>query len=291
MKKVLITGAGSYVGTKVEKWLQQYPEDFQVDAVDTINDNWKKADFNKYDVVYNVAGIAHVKAAKGEGPLYYAINRDMVIDIARTAKIAGVKQFIHMSSMIVYKEVKTLEGKRIHKDTVPAPNGFYGDSKLQGEKGIRELDCPTFKVCILRPPMIYGPGCKGNFPRLAWLGVKAPVFPAWHNKRSMLFVDNLCEFIRQAILHECQGTFYPQNKEYADTVEIVRYFAEKYNHKIWITSIFNWLISLFGNHVRALGKMFSNSTYDMEMSKYDFDYHVKDLKDSFEGIESRKGMK
>ena len=232
MKKVLITGAGSYVGTKVEKWLQQYPEDFQVDAVDTINDNWKKADFNKYDVVYNVAGIAHVKAAKGEGPLYYAINRDMVIDIARTAKIAGVKQFIHMSSMIVYKEVKTLEGKRIHKDTVPAPNGFYGDSKLQGEKGIRELDCPTFKVCILRPPMIYGPGCKGNFPRLAWLGVKAPVFPAWHNKRSMLFVDNLCEFIRQAILHECQGTFYPQNKEYADTVEIVRYFAEKYNHKI-----------------------------------------------------------
>lgn len=107
----------------------------------------------------------------------------------------------------------------------------------------------------------------------------------------MLFVDNLCEFIRQAILHECQGTFYPQNKEYADTVEIVRYFAEKYNHKIWITSIFNWLISLFGNHVRALGKMFSNSTYDMEMSKYDFDYHVKDLKDSFEGIEPRKGMK
>lgn len=86
----------------------------------------------------------------------------------------------------MYKEVKTLEGKRIHKDTVPAPNGFYGDSKLQGEKGIRELDCPTFKVCILRPPMIYGPGCKGNFPRLAWLGVKAPVFPAWHNKRSML---------------------------------------------------------------------------------------------------------
>ncbi len=83
--------------------------------------------------------------------------------------------------------------------------------------------------------MIYGPGCKGNFPRLAWLGVKSLYSLAWHNKRNMLFVDNLCEFIRQAILHECQGTFYPQNGEYADTVEIVRYFAEKYNHKIWIT--------------------------------------------------------
>ena len=72
MKRVLITGAGSYIGTKVENWLKQWPELFQVDAVDTINDNWKKADFTKYDVVYNVAGIAHVKAAKGEGPLYYA---------------------------------------------------------------------------------------------------------------------------------------------------------------------------------------------------------------------------
>lgn len=291
MKRVLITGAGSYIGTKVENWLKKYPKEFQVDAVDTIDGHWKKADFSKYDVVYNVAGIAHVKAAAGEGPLYYAINRDMVIDIAKAAKEAGVKQFIHMSSMIVYKEVKTLDGKQIHKDTVPMPNGFYGDSKLQGEKGIKKLDCPTFKVCILRPPMIYGSGCKGNFPRLAWLGVKVPVFPAWHNKRSMLFVDNLCEFVRQAILHECQGTYYPQNKEYADTVEIVRYFAEKYNHRIWITPIFNWVIALFGNHVRALGKMFSNSTYDMEMSRYDFDYHVKSLKDSFEGIEPRKGMK
>lgn len=291
MKRVLITGAGSYIGTKVENWLKKYPKEFQVDSVDTIDGHWKQADFSKYDVVYNVAGIAHVKAAAGEGPLYYAINRDMVIDIAKAAKEAGVKQFIHMSSMIVYKEVKTLDGKQIHKDTVPMPNGFYGDSKLQGEKGIKKLDCPTFKVCILRPPMIYGSGCKGNFPRLAWLGVKVPVFPAWHNKRSMLFVDNLCEFVRQAILHECQGTYYPQNKEYADTVEIVRYFAEKYNHRIWITPIFNWVIALFGNHVRALGKMFSNSTYDMEMSQYDFDYHVRSLRDSFEGIEPRKGMK
>ena len=105
MKRVLITGAGSYIGTKVQQWLEQWPEEFKVDAVDTINDNWKKADFSQYDVVYNVAGIAHVKAAKGEGPLYYAINRDMIINIAKTAKEAGVKQFIHMSSMIVYKEV------------------------------------------------------------------------------------------------------------------------------------------------------------------------------------------
>lgn len=291
MKRVLITGAGSYIGTKVENWLKQWPEEFHVDAVDTINDNWKKADFSKYDVVYNVAGIAHVKAAKGEGPLYYAVNRDMVIAIAKAAKEAGVKQFIHMSSMIVYKEVKTLAGKQIHKDSEPTPNGFYGDSKLQGEIGVRALADKDFKVCIMRPPMIYGPGCKGNFPRLVWLAQKTPIFPAWHNKRSMLHIDNLCEFVKQLILHEMEGTFYPQNAEYADTVEIIRYYAKSSGKKIWITKLFNPLIWLFGNHVRALGKMFSNSTYDMEMSEYPFEYRVVSLKDSFASIEAKNSMR
>lgn len=291
MKRILITGAGSYIGTKVESWLTQWPEEFQVDAIDTIDGHWKQADFSKYDVVYNVAGIAHVKAAAGEGPLYYAINRDMVIEIAKVAKAAGVKQFIHMSSMIVYKEVKTLEGKQIHKDTVPSPNGFYGDSKLQGEIGIRELDCPSFKVCILRPPMIYGPGCKGNFPRLVWLAQKTPVFPAWHNKRSMLYIDNLCEFVKQVILHEVEGVVYPQNDAYADTVEIIRYYAKANGKRVWITKLFNPLIWLFGDHVRSLGKMFSNSTYDMAMSEYPFEYRVVGLEESFAGIQARNSMK
>ena len=291
MKRILITGAGSYVGTKVQNWLLQSDFEFIVDAVETINDQWRKADFSKYDVVYNVAGIAHVKAAKGEGPLYYAINRDMVINIAKAAKEAGVKHFIHMSSMIVYKEVKTLEGKRIHKDTAPAPNGFYGDSKLQGEKGVLALADEHFKVCIMRPPMIYGPGCKGNFPRLVWLAQKTPVFPAWHNKRSMLYIDNLCEFVKQVILHEVDGIVFPQNREYVDTVEIIRYYAKANKKFIWITKLFNPFIWLFGNHVRALGKMFSNSTYDMEMSKYPFEYQVVDVEESFAGIHARNTMK
>lgn len=291
MKKILITGAGSYIGTKVQHWLEQSPDMFEVEAIDTIDNHWKQADFSKYDVVYNVAGIAHVKAAKGEGPLYYAINKDMVIEIAKAAKAAGVKQFIHMSSMIVYKEVKTLEGKQIHKDTKPAPNGFYGDSKLQGELGIQALADDSFKVCVMRPPMIYGPGCRGNFPRLVWLATKTPIFPAWHNKRSMLYIDNLCEFVKQLIINEVDGVVYPQNAEYADTVEIIRYYAKANGKNVWITKLFNPLIWLLGDHVRALGKMFSNSTYDMEMSKYPFDYHVVSLEDSFKGIEAKNSMR
>lgn len=290
MKKVLVTGAGSYIGTKVEEWLKHSPELFEVDAVDTLNDNWKKADFSKYDVVYNVAGIAHVKAKKGEEPLYYAVNRDMVIEIAKTAKAAGVKQFIHMSSMIVYKEVKTLAGKRITPDTLPAPNGFYGDSKLQGELGIRELECDSFKVCIMCPPMIYGSGCRGNFPKLVWLATKTSIFPAWHNKRSMLYIDNLCEFVKQVILHSTRGIVYPQNAEYADTCEIIRFYAMKYGHKIWITKLLNPFVWMTGSLLRPVGKMFSDSTYDMEMSKYGFDYQIVGLKESYENIEPRNSM-
>lgn len=295
MKKVLITGAGSYIGTKVGQWLDKSMglngKLFDINSVDTIDGHWKEVDFSKYDVVYNVAGIAHVKSAKGEGLLYYSVNRDMVIEIAKAAKTAGVKQFIHMSSMIVYKEVKTLEGKQINKDTIPTPNGFYGDSKLQGEEGVRALADDSFKVCIMRPPMIYGPGCKGNFPRLVWLAGKTPIFPAWHNKRSMLYIDNLCEFVKQLIIHEVDGTVFPQNAEYADTVEIIRFYARKQGKKIWITNLFNPFVWLLGNHVRSLGKMFSNSTYDLEMSKYPFEYHVVSLKDSFDEIDPRNSMK
>ncbi len=291
MKKVLITGVGSYIGTKVEEWLKRSPDLFEVDSVDTMNDNWKKADFSKYDVVYNVAGIAHVKAKKGEAPLYYAVNRDMVIDIAKTAKAAGVKQFIHMSSMIVYKEVKTLEGKIIHRDTVPAPNGFYGDSKLQGELGIKELQSSSFKVCILRPPMIYGPGCRGNFPRLVWLATKTPVFPAWHNRRSMLYIDNLCEFVKQVIVNEVKGIVFPQNAEYADTCEIIRYYSKRYGRKIWFTRLLNPLIWMTGSLLRPVGKMFSDSTYDMEMSIYPFDYQVVGLEGSYKNVEPKIKMK
>lgn len=291
MKKVLITGSGSYIGTNVEKWLKKYPKEFDVDAVDTVGDSWKNIDYSQYDTVYNVAGIAHVKAKKAETPLYYAVNRDLIIEIAKLAKAAGVRQFIHMSSMIVYKEVKDLKGKVITPETEPAPNGIYGDSKLQGENGLRKLDCDAFKVCILRPPMIYGPGCRGNFPRLVWLGTKSPFFPEWHNKRSMLYIDNLCEFIRQVILNDCRGTYFPQNAEYSDTVEIIRYYAKKYKHKIFITNKLNWAIRLVAPFVRALGKMLSDSYYEMSMSEYSFEYRVVSRQDSFEKIEPRNSMK
>ncbi len=291
MKHILITGAKSFVGTNVGNWLLKEPENFAVDVVDTMNDAWKQADFSKYDVVFHVAGIAHVDPKPEMAPLYYKVNRDLAIEVAKWAKEHGVKQLIYMSSRIVYHASKSMRADVTTAETKPDPNDFYGDSKLQAEKGLSELVCDSFKVAILRPPMIYGPGNKGNLPRLAWLATKAPIFPAWHNKRSMLHVYNLAEFIKQVITRELGGTFFPQNDEYADTVEIVRCFAKEHGHKIWITRVLNpfvWLGSFF---IPQIPKMFSDSYYVQEMSKYDFDYQVISIEESLKGLDIRKTMK
>lgn len=291
MKRVLITGANSFVGTNIEQWLLKIPGEFEVDTVDTLNDAWKNVDFSLYDTVFHVAGIAHVDPKPEMAPLYYKVNRDLALEVAKWAKQSGIRQFIYMSSRIVYHASKSMRANVTTAKTLPDPNDFYGDSKLQAENGLNELVCDTFKVAIIRPPMIYGPGNKGNLPRLAWLAQKIPVFPAWHNKRSMLHVYNLAEFIKQVILRELGGTFFPQNAEYADTVEIVRTFAKEYGHKIWITRVLNpfvWLGSFF---LPPIPKMFSDSYYVQEMSQYDFDYQVISFTDSLKDIEARKTMK
>lgn len=285
MKRVLITGANSFVGTNIEQWLLKEPGKFQVDTVDTMNDVWKQADFTKYDAVFHVAGIAHVDPKPEMAPLYYKVNRDLAIEVAKHAKDCGVKQFIYMSSRIVYRVSRSLKGNITTPETQPDPNDFYGDSKLQAENGLHELECDTFKVAILRPPMIYGSNSKGNFLRLGWLATKTPVFPAWHNKRSMLFIDNLAEFVKQLIERELGGTFFPQNKELTDTVEVVRYFAHKYNKRIWISRIFNPFVWIGSKFIKQLPKMFSDSYYVPEMSKYDFEYQLVSLEDSLKGIE------
>ena len=285
MKRILITGAGSYVGESVRKYmLATAPGEFEIDAVDTMNDAWRKADFTQYDVVYHVAGIAHVNADPKMEPLYYKVNRDLTIEVAKTAKEAGVGQFIFMSSQIVFHESQSLKTEVLTKDTKENPNGFYGDSKLQAEKGLHELETDAFKVCILRPCMIYGPNAKGNFPRLARLASKVPVFPCWHNKRSMLFIDNLAEFVKQVVLRELSGTYYPQNREQADTVEIIRFFAKEAGHKVWITRLLNPFVWLGSFVLQPINKMFATYYYDPKMSKVGFDYQLVSFEDSLKRV-------
>ena len=280
---ILITGAGSYVGTSVERWIKNH-SNYRVDTLDMLKDTWRDTDFSQYDVVYHVAGIAHVNAKANMEALYYKVNRDLTIEVAQKAKETGVKQFIFMSSMIVFHESRSLQPEMITSDTKPCPNGFYGDSKLQAEKGLHELECDTFKVCILRPPMIYGPNSKGNFPRLIKLAAKTPIFPDFHNQRSMLYIDNLAEFVLQAVNRQLAGTFYPQNCELSDTVEIIRYFAKAQHHHVYFAKWLNPFVRIASHFLQPINKMFGTYYYAPEMSKMDFDYQLVSFEESLKHI-------
>ena len=218
MIKILITGANSYIGTSFANYLAQpeFAGKYQVDTLDMIGDAWRSHDFSQYDTVYHVAGIAHSdngKISDERAKLYYAVNTDLTVECAKKAKEAGVKQFIFMSSAIVYGDSAPIgKEKLIIRDTPVNPANCYGDSKVQAENGIRPLDCDSFKVVILRPPMIFGKGSKGNYPLLSKLARKLPAFPKVENKRSMLYIGNLVEFVRLMVENGEHGTFWPQNK-------------------------------------------------------------------------------
>jgi len=288
LKRILITGANSYIGTSFEKWVAQWPDKYSVDTVDMIDDTWKKKDFSGYDVVFHVAGIAHVSADPKKEDLYYKVNRDLAIETAKKAKDDGVKQFIFMSSIIVYGDSSHVNRKRvITEDTIPSPTNFYGKSKLQAEEGIRSLESDGFKIVILRPPMIYGKGSKGNYPKLSKMAQKLPVFPDIDNERSMLHIDNLCEFIRLMIDNEESGLFFPQNREYVKTSEMVRLIAEVHGKKIKLTKMFNPILKLMSNFAGVVNKAFGNLVYEQSLSEYAENYRIRNFDESIMLTESK----
>ena len=287
MKRVLITGADSYIGCSVENWLKNSTSEYQIDTVDMKSADWKTKDFSGYDTVFHVAGIAHVSADPKLEDLYLAVNRDLTIATAKKAKEDGVKQFIFMSSIIVYgNSARVGKEKWISADTKESPADFYGQSKLEAEQGLKPLECDTFKVAIIRPPMIYGKGSKGNYVRLSKLGKKLPFFPNVKNTRSMLHIDNLCEFVRLLIEKEENGTFYPQNKEYVTTGEMVKAIAKCNNRKMHLTKLFNPFLYLGGRFVGIINKVFGSMAYEKELSNHwDYAYCVVDFEESINRTE------
>lgn len=281
LKKILITGANSYIGTSFEKWLQKWPNDYSIDTIDMKDGYWERKDFSKYDVVFHVAGIAHVSTDPNMEDLYYKVNRDLTIETAMKAKADGSRQFVFMSSIIVYGDSSNINHKRvIDKNTVPEPSNFYGKSKLEAEDGILPLQDNSFNVVVIRPPMIFGKGSKGNYPKLSRMAQKLPIFPDIKNERSMLHIDNLCEFIRLMIVNEESDVFYPQNREYVGTSQLVKLISEAHGKNIRLTKVFNGALRLMGDFTGAVNKAFGNLVYEKSMSEYKEDYRVRDLKEA-----------
>ena len=283
-KKILITGKGSYIGESVEQWLLKDRDQYEVDTLDMLNNSWRDKDFSEYDVIFHVAGIAHADVGaitEEQKELYYEVNTELTLEVAEKAKRSNVKQFIFMSSMIVYSGCKE---RIITFSTEPKPLNFYGDSKLQADKKLQEMVTDGFKVVVLRPPMIYGKGSKGNYPQLAKLASRLPVFPIVKNQRSMLHIDNLCQFVKLMIDNEETGVFFPQNGEYTNTSDMVQMIAEVKGHRIIMIPFVYLFVKVLEKVPGKIGelttKAFGDSSYEMSMSEYKENYRVNSLRKS-----------
>lgn len=292
MRKILITGANSFIGTSLENYLNEFPGHYRVDTLDMLGDAWKSADFSGYDTVFHVAGIAHAdsgRISQEAAERYYRVNTDLAVETARKAKNEGVGQFIFMSSAIIYGDSAPIgKTKHIKKNTPPSPAGCYGDSKLQAEKGILPMQDSRFHVVILRPPMIYGEGCKGNYPTLAKMAGKLPFFPQIRNRRSMLYIGNLTEFIRLMIDNREKGIFHPQNSTYSNTSEMVAMIAAARGRNIKLLKGFTGILRALSHITPLVNKAFGSLTYDMTLSEYRQEYRKYSLEESIIRTEARK---
>lgn len=274
MKKILISGINSYIGIAFKQWLQRWPDEYYVENISMRDDIWRTKKFSKFDVVLCLTGVAHVRETKKNESMYYKINRDLPYEFAKKCKSENVKQFIFLSSMSVYG----LERGMISKNSPLKPKSNYGKSKLQAEKLIGGLNDKFFKVATIRPPMVYGENCKGNYSRLAKVAIKTPFFPNINNERSMIYIKNLCEFLRTLIDEGSSGLFFPQNNEYVCTSQLVQLIAKAHGKEMKLTKTINLLIEML--KIDIVNKVFGSLVYEKSMSKYVKDYCIYSFEES-----------
>lgn len=288
MRKILITGENSYIGNSFKSWVEEnYSAEMKVNTVGMKNGEWENISFEEYDTVLHVAGIAHVSKKKSMKRKYYEINTDLTIKVAKKAKKEGVKHFIFLSSIIVYGKKGIKDNGIITEKTIPIPKDYYGDSKLLAEKKLRNIEDHLFNVSLIRPPMVYGKGSKGNYFKLSNLASKINWFPYVENQRSMIYIDNLSDFLCFVVARKNGGTYFPQNSEYVNTSDLVKKISEKNGGQLELFMGFDKVLRYFSRYNSTLKKLFGNLVYDQKMSDYGYDYRKISFEDSIERTEGR----
>ena len=255
--KVLITGKNSYVGKNIGNFLLY--KNMEVKYV-SVRNGISEDEFTDVDVVVHCAAIVHKKEAKF-AILYDKVNYELTVDIAEKAKKKGVKQFIFMSTMAVY-------GKRegeINGNTPLQPKTLYGESKLKAEKALEKIADENFKVSIIRPPMVYGRSCPGNYKKLRMLALKLPVFPLVENKRSFIYVENLAYFVWNTISEGKEGIFMPMDSKTESTDTMSKYICSVNNKEIKFSPFLGKMVKKIP--LNSLKKAFGSLYYGNDIAE------------------------
>lgn len=216
--KILIIGKNSYIGNHIDEWLKKAGH--QVDQLDVLTEDWYIFDYSPYDAIIHVAGIVHRPDCR-DWDLYKSVNTDMPVEIAssyrKSKKQKGEHgQYVYFSTMGVYGAQKLLAPSVVDESTPLRSESMYGKSKLLAEEGLTALQDDTLKVAFVRPPSVYGKGCKGGyitgFTKIARL---LPIIPAAYEdaRQSFIYIDNLSECVKLIVENNLSGAFCPQDDE------------------------------------------------------------------------------
>lgn len=282
MTELLLTGASGFIGSNVRA---QMPDSIRVTPLSVRNDDWRNADFSRFDAVLHAAGIAHVLDGSMMGEAYHEVNCVRTLEIAEKAKKAGVGLFVFLSSIIVFG-APTPAGVHapITPQTAPNPENAYGKSKLDAENGLRAMEADSFRVAILRLPMVYGRGCKGNYTRLASLAHKCPLFPAFDNRRSMLYIENLTSLIAKIVFDCPSGTYHPRDGVSRSTGEIARAICAAHGKKCVQTRLLAPAVRLMGKG-GIVRRAFGDQEYASDMPDYPANYRAFDFESAIRKTE------
>lgn len=268
--KVIIIGKNGYVAKNLVTAFNHNSLIADTAAV-SVRHGIDEIDFNEYDVCIHTAALVHKKESQYQESDYFKVNTNLTIDIAEKAKNQGVKHFIFLSTMAVYGQ----ERGEINQQSSLQPTTFYGKSKLAAEQALQAIQDDQFTVSIVRPPMIYGPNCPGNYALLRKLAKKTPIFPSIQNERSMLFIDHLCEFMNQLMKNKDAGIFHPQDEVFINTSQMVLAISKQNNRPIFLSKIGGAILNKMFSNVSLINKVFGNLTYAQNISQYNNNSYQK----------------
>jgi len=217
--QLLITGSSGYLG---KSFIQSYHKAYQIQTYSLRHTPLENLSLEGVEVILHCAALVHQTQPR---PIheYHAINVAYPLALAQKAKEAGVKQFIFISTIAIYGEEYTY----IDAQTRPNPATPYGTSKLEAEEALRALESDTFKVTIVRPPMIYGKDAPGNIHKLIQLIKKLPLLPfgGINNQRSFIYINNLTQLLHHLIQHQHRGSFLSADDHPISTSYLIRSLA------------------------------------------------------------------
>lgn len=265
--KILLTGATGFIGS----YFRNHNRSYEILPFSFQHDNISISEFSKYDAILHLAALVHQMKTANLAE-YEAINLQKTLKLAAKAKSDGVKHFIFMSTVKVYGE----ESNTVYSETTPChPQDDYGKSKLHAEQQLQKLSDEDFIVSIIRTPIVYGVGVKGNIKNLIELINKVSILPFGNtrNRRSMVYVGNLCALINSALEHQTSGIFLACDDESISTTEFIQRIAVSLGKNFYLIHIplFETTLKLLKPSLHK--RLFGNLIIDNTLTKARLGYH------------------